>query len=143
MERFVLILFLSILITMVKTTSIASQDISKCLINQKKNIKRTKSSVQYYPNYIATYRIILSDDIETNPGPGLSKPKCQVCDKTVRYNKKRFVCKHCLETCHVRCSNHQLNQNASNEVYEWTCPNCIHTALPFCKGRSCIPTQSL
>ena len=84
MKRFVLILFLSILITMVKTTSIASQDVSiesECLINQKKNIKRTKSSVQYYSNYIAMYRIILSDDIETNPRPGLSKPKCQVCDK--------------------------------------------------------------
>ena len=38
-----LILFLSILITMVKTTSIASQDISmqsKCLVNQKKKINR-------------------------------------------------------------------------------------------------------
>ena len=40
-----LILFLSILITMVKTTSIASQDISmqsKCLVNQKKKINRKK-----------------------------------------------------------------------------------------------------
>ena len=45
MERLTLILFLSILITMVKTKSIASQDISiqsKCLVNQK------KSNVQYY-----------------------------------------------------------------------------------------------
>ena len=33
--------------------------------------------------------------------------------------------------CHVKCSNHQLNQNASNKAYEWTCLNCIHTALPF------------
>ena len=111
MERFMLILFLSILITMVKTTSIASQDISmqsKYLANQKKKIKRRKSSVQYYSNYIATYRIILSSNIETNPGPGLSEPKCQVCNKTVR-----------------------CNQNASNTVHEWTCLNCIHTALPF------------
>ena len=80
-----LILFLSILIAMVKTTSIVSQDISmqsKCLVNQKKKVKRIKSSVQCYSNYIAMYRIILSGDIETNPGPGLSKPKCQVCDKT-------------------------------------------------------------
>ena len=40
-----LILFPSILITMVKTTSIASQDISmqsKCLVNQKKKINRKK-----------------------------------------------------------------------------------------------------
>ena len=55
MERLMHILFLSILITMVKTTSIASQDISmqsKCLVNQK------KSNVQYYSNYFATCKII-------------------------------------------------------------------------------------
>ena len=69
---------------MVKTTSIASQDISmqsKCLVNQK------KINVQYYSNYFATCRIIWSGDIETNPGTGLSKPKCQVCDKTAQCNQ--------------------------------------------------------
>ena len=99
-----LILFLSIIITMVKTSAVASPDISmqsKCLVNQKKKIKRAKSSViltlLYYSNYIATCRIILPGDVETNPGPGLSKPKCQVCDKTVRCNQKRLVCEHCLK----------------------------------------------
>ena len=75
---------------MVTTTSTASQDISmqsKCLVNQKKKINRTKSSVQYYSNYTTTYKIILSGHTETNPGTGLSKPKCQVCDKTVRCNQ--------------------------------------------------------
>ena len=119
-----LILFQSILIAMVKTTSIESQDISmqsKYLVNQKKKVKRIKSSVQYYSNYIAICRIFLSGDIETNPGPGLSKPKCQVCDKTDRGNQKRLVCEHCLEMCHIKCSNHQLNQNGSNKAYEWAC----------------------
>ena len=139
MERFMLMLFLSILITVVKTSSTASQDISmqsKCFVNQNKTIKRTKSSAQYYSNYIATYRIILSGDIETNPGPGLSKPNCQVCDKTVRCIQKRLVCEHCLEMCHVKCSNHQLNQNTSNKAHEWTRPDCIHTALPFYNRRN-------
>ena len=75
---------------MVTTTSIPSQDISmqsKCLVNQKKKINRTKSSLQYYSNYTTTYKIILSGRTETNPGTGLSKPKCQVCDKTVRCNQ--------------------------------------------------------
>ena len=101
---------------MVKTTSITSQDISmhlKYLANQKKKIKRRKSSLQYYSNYIATYRKILSSNIETNPGPGLSKPKCQVCNKTVR-----------------------CNQNASNKVHEWTCLNCIYTSIYY----NCIYT---
>ena len=75
---------------MVTTTSIASQDISmqwKCLVNQKKMINRTKSSVQYYSNYTTAYKIIWSGHTETNPGTGLSKPKCQVCDKTVWCNQ--------------------------------------------------------
>ena len=108
-----LILFLSILIAMVKTTSIVSQDISmqsKCLVNQKKKVKRTESSVQDYSNYIAMYRFILFGDIETNPGPGLSKPKCQVCDKTTRGNQKHLFCGYCFKMCHVKSSNHQLNQ---------------------------------
>ena len=91
MERLMPILFPSTLISMVKTISIASQDISKqskCLVNQEKKINKTKSSVQYCSNYIATYRIILSGDIETNPGTGLSKPKCQICDKIVQCNQR-------------------------------------------------------
>ena len=87
--------------------------------------------MQYYSNYVATYRIILPGDIELNPGPGLRKQKCQVCDKTVRCNQKRLICEQCLEMCHIKCSNHQLNQSASNRAYEWTCPNRIHTAFPF------------
>ena len=42
--------------------------------------------------------------------------KC--CDKTVQCNQKLLVCEHWLEMCHVKCSNHQLNQKASNKVYE-------------------------
>ena len=91
---------------------------SKYLVNQKKKIKRTKSYVQYYSYYTATCKIILSGDIKTNPGTGLSEPKCKVCDKTVWCNQKLLVCEHCLEMCHVECSNHQLNQNASNKVNE-------------------------
>ena len=124
---------------MVKTTSIASQDMSlqsKCLVNEKKKINRKKSSVQYYSNYIATYRIILSGDIETNPGSGLSKAKCQVCDKTVQCNQKLLVCEHCLEMCHVKCSNHQLNQNASNEVHGMDLSELYNTAIPYFNRRN-------
>ena len=38
--------------------------------------------------------------------------------------------------CHVKCNNRQLNQYASNKAYEWTCPNCILTALPFYNRRN-------
>ena len=59
-----------------------------------------------------------------------------ICDKTVRCNQKRLVCEHCLEMCHVKCSSRQPNQNTSNKAYEWTCPNCIHTALPLYNRRN-------
>ena len=52
-------------------------------------IKREKARIIYYNNSIATFNIILSGDIEQNPGPGLPKPKCPRCDKTVRCNQKR------------------------------------------------------
>ena len=51
-------------------------------------------------------------------------------------NQKRLVCENCLEMSHVKWSNHQLNQNASNKAYKWTCPNCIHIALPFYDRRN-------
>ena len=38
--------------------------------------------------------------------------------------------------CHVKFSNHQLSQNASNKAYEWTCPNYIHTAFPLYNRRN-------
>ena len=128
-----LILFLSILITMVKTTSIASQDISmqsKCLVNQKKKINRTKSSVQYYSNYTTTYRIIWSGDIETNPGTGLSKPKCQVCDKIVQCNQ--ILLKSVLSNAQI------INWTKMLQIKckERTWLNCVYPALPFYNGRN-------
>ena len=138
MER--LILFPSIWSTMVKTTSIASQDISmqsKCLVNQKKKInrKKKKSSAQYYSNYIATYRITLSGDTEWNPATGLSKPKCRVCDKTVRCNQKLIVCE---QSWNVSC---QILQSSTEPKYsKWSVwnghLNCIDTALPFFDRRN-------
>ena len=47
----------------------------------KSKIKRAKSRIVYYSNTVAT-NVILSGDIETNPGPGLRSrnkiPKCTV-----------------------------------------------------------------
>ena len=55
-------------------------------------IKRAKARVNYYNNSVATFNIILFGDIEQNPGPGLPKPKCPKCDKTVGCNQKRLIC---------------------------------------------------
>ena len=72
----------------------------------KKKIKRTKGSVQCYSNCIAEYKLILSGDIELNQSPGLRKQKCEICEKTVRSNKKKFTCEHCFEIIHSKCWNY-------------------------------------
>ena len=44
---------------------------------------KTKGRVQYYSNYIARYRTILSGETEIDEVPCLSKSKSQVCNKTI------------------------------------------------------------
>ena len=67
-------------------------------------------------------------DIELNLGPGLRKPKCRICEKTARLNKKHFTCEHCFEIIHSKCLNY-LNINQSG-----TCPNCLFADLQFYKA---------
>ena len=69
-------------------------------------------------------------DIELNPGPGLCKPKCKICEKTVRSNQKHFTCEHCFEIIHSKCLNY-LNINQSG-----TCPDCLIAELPFYRTNS-------
>ena len=38
----------------------------------------------YYANTSATFNLILSGDIEINPGPSFSAPKCTVCGNVVK-----------------------------------------------------------
>ena len=76
---------------------------------KKTKIKRTKCPVNYYSNYDATLNLILSGDIELNPGPGLharkSTPKCLLCNKGVGTNRKRLQCSQCQNLTHVTCLN--------------------------------------
>ena len=75
----------------------------------KNKIKRAKSRTVYYSNTVARYNVILSGDIETNPGPGLRSrnniPKCTVCWKGVGANRKRFECERCFNLTHINCTN--------------------------------------
>ena len=75
----------------------------------KSKIKRAKSRTVYYSNTVATYNVILSGDIETNPGPGLRSrnqiPKCTVCWKGVGANRKRFECERCFSLTHINYTN--------------------------------------
>ena len=84
---------------------------------QKRTIRKLSKLGLYYNNSSATHRLILSGDIETNPGPAnhdnqQTKPKsdrlasstCELCNKTVRINSKKLTCIHCKSLVHLQCS---------------------------------------
>ena len=82
-------------------------------------------------NSIATFNIILSGDIEQNPGPSLPKPKFPRCDKTVRCNQKRLICQLCLDVVHANCVNLKHHVRNSLDAESWTCNDCLFHVLPF------------
>ena len=55
--------------------------------SNKLKIKRTKSRINYYANCVAALNLVLSVDIELNPGPGSNAcnntPKCSLCNREV------------------------------------------------------------
>ena len=66
--------------------------------------KRSKLPIIYYANTSAMFHLISSGDIEINPGPSFSAPKCTVCGKVVKINNKRLICSTCFDVIHAKCS---------------------------------------
>ena len=58
-------------------------------------IKRSKFAINYYANSVALYDLILSSDVELNPGPGSrvknNAAKCSICNKAVCANRKHVM----------------------------------------------------
>ena len=77
--------------------------------------KRPKLPIIYYANTSATFNLILSDDIEINPGPGFSPPKCNICRKVVKINNRRLICSMCFDV-HAKCSKQPSNQTIQARI---------------------------
>ena len=130
MEIFYVLVILTIsLITDTYETFLKYKEPVKCYCASK--IKRAKTSIIYYNNSIVTFNIILSGDMEQNPGPGLPKPKCPRCDKTVRCNQKRLICQLCLDVVHANCVNLKHHVRNSIDAKSWTCNDCLFHVSPF------------
>ena len=96
--------------------------------------KRTvwSTPINYYPNHVASFRLLISGDVEMNPGP----TTCPRCEKTVRVNSKRLECNTCHQQTHLKCSNNTYTQIFNSRIPEsWTCPNCFLSQLPFHRVR--------
>ena len=86
----------------------------------------------YYANTSATFSLILSADIEINPGPGFSAPKCTVCGKVVKTNNKRLICSICFDVAHAKCSKQPSYHTIQARISRYyTCNRSLHTQLPF------------
>ena len=76
---------------------------------KKSEIKGSKCPINYYANSIASYNLILSGDVELNPGPGSrvknNAAKCSICNKAVGTNSKHVKCEVCQHLTHVSCLN--------------------------------------
>ena len=95
-----------------------TQLITKCKRTTKitRKIKRPKQSHCYYPSSVATDRLVLAGDVETNPGPDDAKTgrkksvqnitvdkSCLACNKTIRLNQKELICNLCSGSFHYKC----------------------------------------
>ncbi len=78
--------------------------------------------------YDCSYLLILSGDIEPNPGPRRVYP-CGICDKLVRYGKnvKALLCDGCNQWHHVKCldMNSVIDEALEHDIEgSWTCCRC-------------------
>ena len=77
------------------------------LFTKWRKLRYSKTRIAYYSNSMATQALLLSGDVEKNPGPcqgkaastnnqlSRSKPtaeKCDHCQKTIRWNQKNISC---------------------------------------------------
>lgn len=115
-------------------------------------IKRCNARISYYPNSCKTFQLILSGDVELNPGPQMrsghstlnnkkqksitAAPKCSLCIKGVGSNRKRLYCDICKGFTHANCANISTNfqiKITAKSAVDWTCNNCTLSQMPFSK----------
>eukprot|EP00112_Aurelia_sp_Birch-Aquarium-sp1_P018925 Seg4593.5 transcript_id=Seg4593.5/GoldUCD/mRNA.D3Y31 product="hypothetical protein" protein_id=Seg4593.5/GoldUCD/D3Y31 len=83
----------------------------------------------YVPDPKHVAQLLVSGDVQTNPGP--VKNPCSVCGKSTSINHRKLICSGCNLQCHIgpKCGNisqHQYMQFQSQVSYIWHCPKCLH-----------------
>ena len=112
------------------------------LFTKWRKLRYSKTRIAYYSNSMATQALLLSGDVEKNPGPSQgkaastnnklsrSKPtaaKCDHCQKTIRWNQKNISCANCMGCFHLKCV------YLKSMVNNWLCNRCTLAALLFYK----------
>ena len=89
------------------------------------NKRRYCAPINLYANHSAMFQLIISGDIESNPGP----VNCDSCQKTVRSNQRQLVCENCFSKSHMKCSVKIILNGP--KIRTWTCHVCTNRLLPF------------
>ena len=109
------------------------------LFTKWRKLRYSKTRIAYYSNSLATQALLLSGDVEKNPGPSQekvastnnlsrSKPKaakCDHCQKTITWKQKNISCANCLGCFHLKYV------YLKSMVNNWLCNKCTRAALPF------------
>ena len=78
--------------------------------------------------------LLLSGDIETNPGPRPVRITCEGCLKTIAINHRMVSCVECNSSYHIAHANvspRLYNRMQVDETITFACQPCIFKSLPF------------
>ena len=84
-------------------------------------------TITYYANTSATFNLTLSRDIEINPRPGFSAPKCTVWEKVVKINNKRLICSTCFDVVHAKCNKQPSNHTIQAGILRYYIVTVVYT----------------
>ena len=115
------------------------QNVKFTSVRQHADKRRYTGPILLYHNHDATFQLLLSRDIETNPGP----VTCTLCQKTVRRNSLKFLCTTCKDSTHVKCIKKNISStHRARKIMEWTCRRCLCSELPFHCARNIDDTMT-
>lgn len=94
------------------------------------HMRRSKSqhNIQHFlfSYYFWCSLLLLSGDVEQNPGPRVPKYPCGTCHKAVKAKDPAVCCDQCNKWVHNKCSGLSADAYAclQNSDCIWICPNC-------------------
>ena len=108
------------------------------LFTKRRNLRYSKTRIAYYSNSTATQALLLSQEkaASTNNNLPRSKPtaaKCDLCQKTIRWNQKNISCANCMGCFHLKCM--YLKSMVNNQLCNrctWARP-CYSTSVRMLK----------
>ena len=140
MKITLLILMVCFLWWNAENTTDIRQNVKFTSVRQNGGKRRSTGPILLYHNHVATFQLLLSEDIETNPGP----VTCTLCQKTVRRNSLQFRCTTCKDSTHVKCIKKNISSiHTAKKITEWTRHRCLCSELPFHCTRNIDDTISL